>query len=195
MDLQILEVPPSELAEYARVSIAFEVRERLTVAATDCGLPLGVEVVPTPYVKNYDAVPGNHPTDWPRRFDASQWGILVARAANTPAGGAVVIHRAPGMEMLEGRKDLAVLWDIRVVPALRGQGIGSVLFRAAEAWALARGAMWLEIETQNINAGACQFYQRHGCTLVAVNRNVYRDLPDEVQMIWQKRLESGARVG
>ena len=48
MDLQILEVPPSEFAEYARVSIAFEVRERLTVAATDSGLPLGVEVVPTP---------------------------------------------------------------------------------------------------------------------------------------------------
>jgi GNAT superfamily N-acetyltransferase len=173
---------------YARVSIAFEVRERLIAAAADSGLPLAVEAVPAPYVKNYDAVPGNHPTDWPRRFDADRWGILVAHSNGTRVGGAVILHGAPGVEMLAGRTDLAVLWDIRVVPALRGQGVGSALFRAAETWALARGALWLKIETQNINVPACRFYQRHGCTLGAANRNVYRDLPDEVQLLWQKRL-------
>ena len=151
--------------------------------------------MPAPYVKNYDAVPGNHPTDWPRRFDVFTWGILVARSNGTRVGGAVIVHGAPDVEMLEGRSDLAALWDIRVMPALRGQGVGSVLFRAAETWALARGALWLEIETQNINVPACRFYQHQGCTLGAATRNGYRDLPDEVQLIWQKRLDSSTRAG
>lgn len=125
----------------------------------------------------------------------SQWGILVAQSNGARVGGAVIVHGVPGLDMLEGRADLAALWDIRVAPALRGQGIGSKLFRAAEAWALARGALWLKIETQSINVPACRFYERHGCTLGAANRNAYPDLPDEVQLIWRKRLASSARAG
>jgi len=55
-----------------------------------------------------------------------------------------------------------VLWDIRVSAAERGTGIGSALFRAAEDWARARGCGWLKIETQNVNAAACRFYQKMG---------------------------------
>jgi GNAT superfamily N-acetyltransferase len=40
---------------------------------------------------------------------------------------------------------------------MRGLGIGAALFRAAERWAVARGARWLKVETQNVNVAACRF--------------------------------------
>ncbi len=38
------------------------------------------EPVEEAYVKDYDAEPGDYPTEWASRFDMSRWGILVARA-------------------------------------------------------------------------------------------------------------------
>jgi ribosomal protein S18 acetylase RimI-like enzyme len=86
-----------------------------------------------------------------------------------------------------------VLWDIRVVPERRGHGIGTALFRAAEAFAAARGCRELKVETQNVNVPACRFYQRHGCVLRTVNRFAYPALPDEVQLIWTKSLTGADR--
>lgn len=86
MSIQIAEASASDLAGYAQVPIGFEVRERLTVVSADSGLLLAVEPVPIPYVKNYDAVAGHHPTDWPGQFDVSQWGILVAQSNGARVG-------------------------------------------------------------------------------------------------------------
>lgn len=90
--------------------------------------------------------------------------------------------------MLEGRKDLALLWDIRVSPPFRSKGVGSALLAAAEAWATKRGARELKVETQNINVPACRFYKSLGCQLRHVNAGVYVGLPDEVQLLWYKLL-------
>lgn len=106
-------------------------------------------------------------------------------------GSAVVAWDTPGVDMLEGRPDLAVLWDLRVAPAWRGRGIGAALFRAAEAWSWARGARWLKVETQNVNVTACRFYARQGCVLGALHRFAYPELPNEVQLLWYKELQSG----
>ena len=122
----------------------------------------------------------------------SNWGLVVARSGGARVGGAVIAFNTPGVDMLERRKDLAVLWDIRVAPEARGRGVGSALFRAAEAWASARGCSRLKIETQNINVPACRFYARQGCVLGAVNRFAYRELPDEVQLLWYKTLSTPA---
>lgn len=191
MRIRICEEPPSSLADYARVPIAFEVRTRLVVTAPDAGLGglhLVAERVAPPYVKDYDADPANHPTAWARHFDLARWGILAAYAGGERAGGAVVAWSTPEVVLLEGRSDLAVLWDLRVAPALRGRGVGRALFRAAGAWALARGARWLKVETQNVNPDACRFYARQGCVLGAVHRFAYPGLPDEVQLLWYRRL-------
>ena len=83
---------------------------------------------------------------------------------------------------------MAVLWDIRVVPGARGAGVGSALVWAAAAWARARGCAWLTIETQNVNAAACHFYQQMGCTLGAIDRFAYPGLRGEVQLVWWKAL-------
>ena len=72
--------------------------------------------------------------------------------------------------MLEGRRDLAVLWDIRVSPEARRQGVGSALFERVAAWAQLHGCRQLKIETQNTNVRACRFYERQGCQLRAIDR-------------------------
>jgi GNAT superfamily N-acetyltransferase len=189
----IREEPPSALARYAAVPIGFTVRERLAVVDAGLGgLHLVSERVPAPYVKDYDADPAHHPAAWADRFDVARWGVLAAHVGEARVGGAVVLADAPGVDLLEGRADLAVLWDLRVAPAQRGRGVGRALFAAAEAWALARGAAWLKVETQNVNVPACRFYARQGCRLGAVHRFAYPALPDEAQLLWYKALREHA---
>lgn len=103
----------------------------------------------------------------------------------------MVAHDSPGLLMLEGRRDLAVLWDIRVAPEVRGHGIGSALWQEVEIWASLRACRHLKVETQNTNVGACNFYARQGCYLGAMNRYAYPELPDEIQLLWYKDLEAG----
>jgi GNAT superfamily N-acetyltransferase len=89
--------------------------------------------------------------------------------------------------MLEARTDLAVLWDLRVAPERRGEGIGRRLFVRAVEWARGRDCKQLKIETQNINVAACRFYARQGCELRAIDRQGYAGCPEvahEAMLIW-----------
>lgn len=193
--VEVREEPPTALTDYARVPIAFEVRELLAVDAPEQGLGglhLTARPVAVPYVKDYDADPAHHPSAWAAQFDVSRWGILAAWAGGARVGGAVVAWDTPGVELLGGRRDLALLWDLRVAPALRRRGTGAALFGAAERWAARRGARWLRVETQNVNVDACRFYARQGCTLGAVNRFAYPTLPDETQLLWYRALVGAA---
>ncbi|MGH7481400.1 MAG: GNAT family N-acetyltransferase [Longimicrobiales bacterium] len=141
-----------------------------------------------PYPKDYDTYPQNGPLDWASRFDTSTWGLLSAYAKRDRIGSAVVAWNTANVEMLEGRSDVAVLWDLRVHPELRGRGIGTALFQAVEGWARSCGCTQIKVETQNINVPACRFYARQSCSLEAFNRLAYEDLPDEVQLVWFKDL-------
>jgi GNAT superfamily N-acetyltransferase len=96
------------------------------------------------------------------------------------------------LTLLERRRDLSVLWDIRVAPDARGKGIGSALFERVEAWAKANGCCQLKVETQNINVRACDFYARHGCELRVVHDGAYPALPEETQLLWYKDLRIGS---
>jgi GNAT superfamily N-acetyltransferase len=195
MDMKISEEPIIAAAELARIPIAFEVESVFDVSALDGGLGglvLSERRLDIPYVKNYDTMEGENPTQWSERFDVSNWGLIGAHSDGARVGGTVVAFNTAGINMLEGRKDLAVLWDIRVCPEARGRGVGSALFRAVEVWAAARGCSQLKIETQNINVPACRFYARQGCVLGAINRFAYHELPDEVQLLWYKTLSPRA---
>ncbi|HET7229149.1 MAG TPA: GNAT family N-acetyltransferase [Longimicrobium sp.] len=178
--------PIAGMDEYARIPIAFEVRGVLAVELPGRGLggvTMTERAVDAPWVKDYDAGE-ERPQRWARRFDVTHWRLFTARMDGELAGGAVVAFNTPGVEMLEGRRDLAVLWDIRVMPSLRGQGVGAALFRAAAAWARGQGCRWLKVETQNVNVGACRFYARMGCELGSIHPFAYPDLPDETQLLW-----------
>ena len=190
MDMEIIEETIIAAAELARVPIAFNVESVFDVWPRGGlgGLILSERRVDVPYVKDYDAMDGENPAQWAGRFDVSNWGLIGARSGGLRVGGAVIAFNTEGVNMLEGRQDLAVLWDIRVSPEVRGRGVGSGLFRAVEAWASVRGCKLLKIETQNINVPACRFYARQGCVLGAINRFAYRELPEEVQLLWYKTL-------
>jgi ribosomal protein S18 acetylase RimI-like enzyme len=191
MEMKIIEEPFTAAAELAHISIAFEVESVFDVSARDGGLGglvLAERRLDVPYVKDYDAIEGEGPAQWAKVFDVSNWGLIGAHSDGARVGGAVIAFDTEGVNMLEGRRDLAVLWDIRVSTQARGRGVGSALFRAVEAWAAARGVRQLKIETQNINVPACRFYARQGCVLGAINRFAYKDLPNEVQLLWYKNL-------
>ena len=188
IDVDICEEPLAELGGYATITIAFEVTRVLDVSGEPGRWTLTEREVEQPYIKDYDAVEAERPTSWTRRFDISRWVMLVARHEDQPIGVAVVAMQTPGLDMLEGRADVAVLWDIRVAPAHRGRHVGSALFDAAEQSAISRGIRLLRVETQNNNVAACRLYQQCGCALEKVEPRAYSEFPDEVRLVWSKRL-------
>ena len=189
MRVEVEEESQPSLAEYAQIPIAFEVREVVDVveSISHTGrFMLEPRPIGEPYVKNYDDDGG--PVAWASRFDVSHWRFFVARSNGVRVGGAAVVMRAPDIEMLGGREDVALLWDIRVAPSVRGRGVGTALMMAVEAWSSAHDAAWIEVETQNVNVPACRFYARHGFVLRGVNPRAYASLPDEIQLLWYKQI-------
>ena len=186
---EVQEEPVCDLEAYAEIPIAFLVDRILLPVEPEPGA-IGIQLAEAPqdppYWKDYDADGENHPTDWPKRFDTSSWVLISAWHESVRIGGIVVAHGCEGVDMLEGRDDLAVLWDVRVAPEFRRRGVGAALFVAVEAWAQARGCRCLKVETQNINVGACRFYESRGFELAGVDPHAYPELPDETQMLWYK---------
>lgn len=199
MEIEIAEEDASSLAEYASIPIAFEVSEVLAPEAIVVGggrAPLATIPVATPYLKDYDAYPANGPLDWAARFDVASWGFLAARVDGRRVGGAVLVDADPAIDLLEGRDDLAVLWDLRVAPAFRRRGVASRLLTAAQRWASARRRRVLKVETQHVNVPACRLYAARGFTIGAVDHAAYPDLPGEVQLLWYTSLAApGAPAG
>ena len=184
-DFEIVEEPLDKLAEYGEIPIRFEVRSTFEIEGDDPGSAVFMErAVEQPWVKDYDTIDGERPVSWPERWDISNWGLLVAYAAGRRAGGCAIAFNTGGVNMLEGRDDVAVLWDLRVHPHFRGEGIGHRLFAAAAEWARTKHCRELKAETQNINVPACRFYERQGCRLTTINRFAYEAFPEEIQLIW-----------
>jgi len=187
MSVRIIEVGPDRLADYASVPIKLLVRSVLQVELLDGGLGgmlLHQVPVKEPYIKDYDSH-GELPTGWPAKFDVTNWGFFLAVDGAKVAGAAAVAFDTTGVFMLEARRDLSVLWDIRSHPSYTGVGIP--LFRRAAQWSGERGCRQMKIETQNVNVPACRFYQRMGCQLGEVRRFGYaavQSVAHEVMLNW-----------
>ncbi len=177
-----------DLSGHATIGIGFLV-ERVLDPDPGCGgLSLVERALSEPWWKDYDAEAGASPTRWPQRFDTSGWSIISAWQGAERLGGLVIVADDPSIDMLEGRYDLGLIWDLRVRPSVRGRGVGRRLVEAAEGWARARGCAELKVETQNINVAACRFYERQGFELRAVHADAYPELPDELQLLWYKHV-------
>jgi GNAT superfamily N-acetyltransferase len=192
MAIKIEEIGPSRLEEYRSVPIRFEVKSVLEPVLVNNGLD-GILLRETPveksYIKDYDSYTET-PLDWPKKFDISKWVFLLAMNGVTAVGAAAVAFDTTGVFMLEARKNLAVLWDIRVRPEARGVGI--MLFRYAARWSRAQGCTQMKIETQNVNVPACRFYQRMGATLGEIHRFGYAavaEVAHEVMLCWYLDLQ------
>jgi GNAT superfamily N-acetyltransferase len=191
LDIQIEEQSIDRLVEHANIPIAFTVERILTVSIPGRGLAgihLQETTLDSPWLKDYDAIKGEGPTRWRKRFDTSQWGLIAAMRAGERIGGAVIAFNTPALQLLDGRTDIAILWDLRVRPDVRSKGVGSALFRAVEGWCRAHRCRSLVVGTQNTNVPACRFYARMGCGLHTINCQAYPDLPGEVQLLWSREL-------
>jgi GNAT superfamily N-acetyltransferase len=186
--MEIRSIPPEQLATYATIPISFWVNAiyRIELVETGLGgLRLREERVEKPWFKDYDTE--ESPLEWSKLFDLGQWGFFVAIERELPVAGVAVALNTPEVNLLENRKDLAVLWDLRVIPNLRGSGIGRLMFLHAADWARKRGCRQMKIETQNINVPACKFYSRMGCELGMIHRFGYAANPkvaDEAMLFW-----------
>ena len=195
MNVKVVEEPVTSLGEYACVSIGFTVDRVFDILEDELGhFVLTERVLERSYTKDYDAIDSGGPVKWAEQFDLTNWVLFGAFVNGRRVGGAALAVNTAGLTMLEDRSDLAVLWDVRVSSDVRGQGVGSALFRTAEQCAIAKGCRELKVETQDVNVPACRFYARHGCVLRAIDRFAYPELPNEVQLLWYKDL-SGAGTG
>ena len=185
---EIVQESVDTLSAYALVPSAFDVTAVMDISRQGDRLALCERVVATPFIKDYDAVQGNGPLDWPQHFDVSKAAFFVARKNGVRVGGAVAVLGPPDVAMLGRHDDLALLWDIRVIPDRRRKGVGSALLASVEHWVSSRGGTCLKVETQNINVPACRFYARHGFTLADVREDAYPELPGEIQLFWSKEL-------
>ena len=187
MKISIEEISPDRLPEYDHIPERVEVKSFLQVELINQGLGgmlLREVPVERAYLKDYDAS-GELPSDVVEKFDVRSWGFFLAMAGNIPVGAAMVALENTGVFMLERRRELSVLWDIRVCPEYRGVGIP--IFRYAAEWARAHGCTQMKIETQNINVPACRFYQRMGARLGEIHRYGYAAVPEvahEVMLNW-----------
>lgn len=188
--LRLVSEPASCLADYERVPIAFKVEDCLAVMPIKGGLGglrLRPERVARPYVKDYDRLPGQRPTDWAGRWDLGRWWFAAGFLGERRVGGVAVVMDA-GEVCGADRPDVAVLWDIRVLPAGRRHGVGRRLIAFAEDEARKRGRRWMEVETQNVNVPACWFYAGAGYMVAAIDQHAYPDQPDEARLVWRKEL-------
>src|SRR5262245_8852685 len=100
MTIELTEEPMTALPAYARVPIVFTVDRVLDVTNCDDGpgeFALSERRLEVPYDKDCDALPGEGPLQWARRFDLSTWALFAARFANRIVGGATVAFDTPGL--------------------------------------------------------------------------------------------------
>lgn len=137
--------------------------------------------------KDYDDCEEDRPTSLPTRWDTRHWGVLTVELGGEIVGGAIVARKCLGLDLLEGREDLAHIMDIRVATNQRGKGVGRQLLNAVVDWSKARGCTVLHVETQDINVQACRFYKAMGFALHSADENAYAGL-DEARLIWARSL-------
>lgn len=180
---------------YARIPSAFRV-DRIFRVAENLRSPsqweFVEELVASPFTKDYDALPNNRPTDWPRRYDTRLWRVFAAFVDEERVGGAILI--TPPLSSGVGSSAISELWDLRVHPAWQRRGVASALWTAVEG-ALSRATVAvLRVETQQLNVPGCRFYGAHGCTLIKVEPHAYPTLPNEVRLTWQKVIPTRDRA-
>jgi GNAT superfamily N-acetyltransferase len=194
MALRIDRITASDLPAYAAIPTAFTVESVYRVDARDAGLAglAMVEERVEPYVKDYDALPDEDDGDdegvvgWAAAWDVTEWGIFLATDDGQAVGGVAVAVGAHQHVPTDGLHE-GVLYDIRVRPDRRREGIGAGLFAHAADWARGQGLARLRIETQNVNVPACRFYASQGCDLGVIHRYGYRGHPGvghEAMLLW-----------
>jgi ribosomal protein S18 acetylase RimI-like enzyme len=191
LSIVIKEVAKECLVEYTKIPMWLKVTSKYDLNKVNGGLG-GIifnETKVMPYIKDLSLY--DKPLEWEARFDISNWGFFIAYDNDKAIAGATLAYNTEGVNMLSNRKDITVLWDIRVDPEYKSMGIGSKLFSYVIKWSKERNCKQIKIETQNNNIPACKFYAKQGAILAEINEYAYfgEDL-DEVMLIWYLDLDN-----
>jgi len=177
------ELPLEKLEEYDNIPFWYRTNKRYELTKINNGLGgIVFELIDAPdYYKDF----GTRIEKWKEMFDLSNWKIFGAYNENGKIiGGCTIATKTKNCNMLEGRNDFAVLWDIRVADEYKRNGIGQQLFNIAKDFAIKNGFKKLKVECQNTNPAAVNFYHKQGMKLCSINEYAYADCPNEVQMLW-----------
>jgi GNAT superfamily N-acetyltransferase len=90
-----------------------------------------------------------------------QAAVLVADVGECVGLATVHLRDAPAFPVFI-RQQHAVVDSSVVHPKWRRKGVGRKLYEACEAWAMARAALWLDINVYDFNAEAHRFYTAVG---------------------------------
>lgn len=190
MKIEIESISWDQIGEYAKIPISFEVKSILDVSLHSNGINgIGVmeKEIEFPYQKDYDE--NETPYDWAKKWSTKNWGLFVAKKNKSEViAGITIALKTNGLNMLEGRTDLAVIWDIRVKPDYRNTGVGTLLFQKAIEFSKKGNCKTIKIETQNNNVNACRFYAKQNCYLGGIHANVYKEFPSEIQFLFYKNI-------
>jgi GNAT superfamily N-acetyltransferase len=109
-------------------------------------------------------------------------GGYVALADGQLAGGVLL--------SVEEWRSVARIEDLIVGRQFRRYGIGSLLLNCASDWARNHGCWAIQLETQNVNYPAIQFYLRNGLEVWSIHQNFYPpgSVEHEVAIFMGKRL-------
>lgn len=181
------EVDKSFFELYDKVSMNVDVHSEYKVNRIDNGLGGLVleEVAVEPYVKDLSIY--ERAIEYEKNFDIANWRFFMAFDGDVPVGAITVAGKTEGLNMLYGREDACVLWDIRVADAYKHRGIGQALLNMGILSAKKDGYRQMIIECQNNNIPACRFYRKQGAVLAKVDMYAYYlepEVRDEVQFVW-----------
>ena len=177
------ELSINNLDEYDKIPFYYDTDKRYELIKINRGLGgIELKLIDVPHFhKEFDA----KTTRWKSMFDLDNWKFFVAyNEDNKIIAGATLATKTEDCHMLEGKTDLAVLWDIRVSDEYKHQGIGQKLFDMAKNYAKSNGFKRLKVECQNTNPAAVNFYHKQGMVLSCIKEYAYSDFPNEVELLW-----------
>lgn len=181
------EIDESYFEEYDKIPMRVHVKSILRVEKIENGLG-GILLKETPNEECLkDLGVYEKATEYSKEFDITNWTFFMAFDNEFPIGAVTVASKTKNVNMLDGRDDMSVLWDLRVDDRYKRQGVGTKLFTMAAEWSKLKGLKQMKIECQNNNVPGCRFYHKHGAVLGKIDEYAYWDdidTKDEVQLIW-----------
>lgn len=185
--ITVKEVDKSFLERYDTVAMNVNVNSEYQVERIHNGLGGFIlkEVQVEPYIKDLGAY--ERAAEYENEFDITNWRFYMAFDGDSPVGAMTVAGKTEGLNMLYGRKDACVLWDIRIADPYKRKGIGQKLLDMGVLHAKKDGYRQMIIECQNNNVQACRFYQKQGAVLSKIDMYAYYlepEIRNEIQFIW-----------
>ena len=181
------EIDESYFEKYDSIPMLVHVKSILKLEKINNGLG-GIilkEIPVNVYIKDLGVY--EKATKYADEFDISNWVFFMAFDNELPIGAVTIASKTKEVNMLDGRDDMSVLWDIRIDDRYKQQGIGTKLFAMAVERSKSNGFKQMKIECQNNNVQACKFYHKQGAVLGKIDEYAYyKDIEakDEVQLIW-----------